>query len=210
MPKMHHPLFALCCLTLSLLGHAAETPAAPAEQVARGLLMQHDGKMIFAPCRERTYVQVEDVSSGGQVGEALLKLGLAENKPLYVEFIGQADADKLKAAWINFAHTEARCQATANLEEQWRAVGQDPHWSLRVGQNKLKLEEAGKANVEQNDIEVRTEDGQVRIAVGNDRVAEWHIRRQWCHGRDTDTLFGWRADLQGPSGQLHGCAWQAY
>ena len=202
-------LVALCCSTLPLFAAAADaTP--PSEQIARGLLMQHAGKMIFSPCRERTYVQVEDFSPDQTLSAALLTLGLAENKPLYVEFTGLAEADSLKVTWINFAHTEARCQASAKPDEKWRAIGDAPPWSMRLSERQVRLEQAGQPEFRQSDVVMDAAPERIGIAVGKEHPEQWLLTRQLCHSEDKAILFGWHAELRRASGILVGCAWQGY
>lgn len=201
-------LFALCC-ALPLLAGAADAPPA-AEKIARGLLLQHAGKMIFSPCRERAYVQVEDLSPGQMLSAALVRFGLAENKPLYVEFFGTAEADRLKVTWINFAHRDARCQASAGPDEKWRALGAMPAWNLHLGELGLKLEEAGQPEFRSETVNIASSPESVRISVGQNAPEHWQFTRQLCSGPDQAALFGWQAELQRPGRSLRGCAWQGY
>ena len=207
---LHH-FVLLCCTTLSLFATAADTTTAPpTEKIARGVLLQHAGKMIFSPCRERTYVQVNDVSPEQHLSAALFKLGLAENKPLYVEFMGLAEADTIKVSWINFAHTDARCQASASPDEKWRALGDTPPWSMRLSEQQLKLEQTGQPAFRQTEIAIDATLDRVSIQLGKAAPEQWLLTRQLCTGANKAALFGWQAKLNRPGGVLHGCAWQGY
>lgn len=201
-------LLALCC-ALPLLAGAADAPP-PAEKIARGLLLQHAGKMIFSPCRERAYVQVEDLSAGQHLSAALVKLGLAENKPLYVEFSGTAEADRLKVTWINFAHRDARCQASAAPDEKWRGLGEQPAWSLHLSEQQARLEEAGQPEFRSETPRIAPEAERTRISIGQGGAEEWLFTRQLCSARNQSALFGWQAELHRPGRVLRGCAWQGY
>lgn len=202
-------------------------PVQAKEGVSRGLLMQYQGKMIFSPCRERTYVQLEDLSENQRVSESLKQFGLADNRPLYVEFVGLAERGTLKAKWLNFVGRQANCQATANLGEQWRALGSG--WSLRVGSAGVgdgvsgvsaRLDVDGKAPVEHSPVKVTLtgQDKAQRAELSLDGAAQprvlWSFERQFCRLPNVDALFGWQA-VSGNSTDsaqpvLQGCAWQGY
>lgn len=207
---LHH-FIALCCATLPLFASAADAASAPAsEKIARGLLLQHAGRMIFTPCRERTYVQLEDTSPDQQLSAALVKLGLAENKPLYVEFTGLAEADRLKVSWINFAHTDARCQASANPDEKWRALGAAPDWTMHLSEQQVRLNEAGQPEFRHHEVVIAAGSATVAITVGKEQPEQWLLTRQLCRSQDKNSLFGWQAELRRPGKVLRGCAWQGY
>lgn len=201
-------LATLSCIALPYFASAEEAPKT--EQIARGLLMQHAGKMIFAPCRERTYAEINDTSPGQQIGNALTKLGLAEKKPLYVEFVGQLDGATLKVSAINFASTQARCQASTKFEEKWRGLGHGPRWALRVGENLAKLEQEGQPDVTLSDTELKIDGETARIEFKPGVAEQWTFRRGLCRGEDNTSLFGWQAELKRANGTLRGCAWQGY
>ena len=100
---------------------AAAAPAQP--KIARGLLLLHEGRVFMAPCRDRSYVNVEDVSEAGAVLAALRDFGLAPGNNLYVELIGVQEGGLLRVSGLNFAHATARCLGEAANEEDWRALG---------------------------------------------------------------------------------------
>ena len=70
---------------------ASEPPAKPADnspKLAYGLMMKQGGKVLFSPCRDRSYALVEDVSNDGRVFKGLNMVGLNSGKRLYAELIG--------------------------------------------------------------------------------------------------------------------------
>ena len=209
-----HPLLhfiTLCCATLPLFATAAEAESAPpSEKISRGLLLQHADRMIFTPCRERTYVQLEDTSPSQQLSAALIKLGLSANKPLYVEFIGKPEADRLKVSWVNFAHTDARCQASANPDEKWRALGDAPDWAMHLSEQQVRLKQDGQPDFRQSEVVIDASTETVSIAVGKEPAEQWRLTRHLCSGQDKNSLFGWQAELRRPGKVLRGCAWQGY
>lgn len=206
--KILHYLTALSCLAPPLAVSAEEAPKV--DKIARGLLMLHAEKLIFAPCRERIYAEIDDVSTDQQLGSALLKLGLAEKKPLYVEFVGQIDAGRLNASAINFASTQARCQSSASIDEKWRGIGQGPRWSLRIGEHTAKLAQEGQTELTFSDVALKLDGDQARLRFNGNISEQWSFKRGLCHGEENNTLFGWQAELKRANGTLRGCAWQGY
>ena len=75
---------------------AAAAPAQP--KIARGLLLLHEGRVFMAPCRDRSYVNVEDVSEAGAVLAALRDFGLAPGNNLYVELMGVQEGGLLRVS----------------------------------------------------------------------------------------------------------------
>ena len=207
MRKIVFGLFSALGLALPA---AAQDPVLPVaeEQIARGLLMQHDGKMIFAPCRDRSYANVEDVSPGAAVTVALGELGLADGKNLYVEFLGKSEGGNLRVSAVNFARTETRCQQPGGTEESWRAAGNGPAWSLAVGAGQLLLKRAGKPDLQLAHGEIRSEGTTTQIPTAEKATAEWRFYRQICRDKGASMLFGWQAELKVDGEVLKGCAWQ--
>ena len=88
-----------------------------------GIAHHWDGdKLMFAPCRDRSFVFFEDVSADGQVGKALDLIGLAAGKKLYVELLGFVEHDHDEGlhilgdgggAWPAFLQVAARAVAVA-------------------------------------------------------------------------------------------------
>jgi hypothetical protein len=107
---------------------AAAAPAQP--KIARGLLLLHEGRVFMAPCRDRSYVNVEDVSEGGAVLAALRDFGLAPGKQPLRRADGRAGGRQLlRVSGLNFAHATARCLGEAENEEDWRALGLQAEWA---------------------------------------------------------------------------------
>lgn len=180
------------------------------EKVVRGLLMQHAGKMIFSPCNDRIYAELDDSSSENRISKALQNFGLSDQKPLYVEFIGRMDNGVAKVSWLNFADQQARCQASTQFEEKWRALGNTPNWSLRVGEKQMKLEREGQAALLLDDATIVIENDLVRLSAKNPPTEDWVLSRELCTDAEKKHLFGWRATLKYGNHTLHGCAWQGY
>lgn len=67
-------------------------------------------KLVFAPCRDRSYATFEDVSNGQQVTKVLSLVGLDSGRKLYLEVLGILEDSLLKASEINMARSEGRCQ----------------------------------------------------------------------------------------------------
>lgn len=184
------------------------------EKISRGLLMEYNGKKVFSPCRERTYVQIEDNSPNAIASEQLKALGLADGKPLYVEFFGKPENGKLVISWVNFAHTNARCQPSANLEEQWRAIGETPRWLLRVSEKQMSLMQEGQTDYQHQAIEISAPAiGHIELTSTekNNSDEQWIFEHQFCRSSDPSMLFGWKAEQRlGGKPSLKGCAWQGF
>ena len=114
---MKRPLLSL--LVLSLLAASVfaseqpktERPADNTPKLAYGLLMKQGEKVLFSPCRDRSYALVEDVSSDGRVFKGLATVGMDAGKPLYVELIGVVESGVLKASELNQARLASACRA---------------------------------------------------------------------------------------------------
>ena len=202
-------LLTICAFLSSQF--ASADPAAPAaDKIIRGLILQHAGKMLFSPCHERSYAEINDVSAQGQIAKTLQSFGLAEQKPLYVEFVGRLDKGVLHAASINFADLQARCQASAHFEEKWRAAGSQPAWSLSVGEQQMKLERDGQAPRLLDLASLQIAGERVRLESKDGTAEDWQFTRELCTDNDKKHLFGWRATLKNNGQTLGGCAWQTY
>lgn len=205
-------LLCLCGLLLGgIVPAAAQTPgdSAPAvDKIAKGLLMKHGERLIFAPCRDRSYVNVEDVSPNTAVTASLKEFGLGEGKNLYVEFMGKLDGGRLAVSAINLARREARCWQAGGPDEAWRAVGQPPGWTLVAGGGQLRLSRDGQADLSAAYSEIRNADGVAQIVTGGAEKGDWRFRRQACVDQKAGILFGWQAELKVDGQLLRGCAWQ--
>lgn len=208
--KLRHSL----ALTLTLLGAgiAVAEEAKPVDntpKLAFGLLMKQEGKLVFAPCRDRSYAIVDDVSTGAGVTKALESVGLNAGKKLYVELMGAMEGVTLKAYQLNFAKAEGRCQAPGGSEESWRAAGNEPAWNLVVGSEKLFVQRKGKADVVVTVPSMRLEGNLATAEMAKDghKVA-LRFERAVCRDKAADVLLGWTAAVTLDGEVLKGCAWQ--
>lgn len=200
-------LLAALALSLPILAQTPETKPAE-EQIARGFVMQHDGRLIFTPCRDRSYATVDDLSPSKAVTAALRELGLGAGKTLYVEFIGKSDHGTLSVSLLNFARTETRCQPGGGSDELWRAAGSNPAWTLVAGSGHLWLKREGKPELKLSYGEIKTQDATTQILTPEMSGAEWRFQQQLCHDQGAAMLFGWQAELKIDGALLKGCAWQ--
>ena len=88
--------------TLAALGaHAADAkPQDTTPKLAYGLLMKQGDKVVFTPCRDRSYAMFEDVSADRAVTAALDSVGLATGKKLYVELMAVVDGGMIRACLL--------------------------------------------------------------------------------------------------------------
>ena len=189
---------------------AAQTPAADTTpKLASGLLMKQGGKLVFAPCRDRTYTMVDDISPGGAVTAALDSIGLAAGSKLYVELMGVLDGGMLRVSGINLARSEGRCQQPGGNVETWRASGNEPGWLLAVGPEMVVLKRLDKPNLHLPAAPVSSDNGVTRIELRGDGT---HVKARFEHAlcRDTmaEAVYGWTASVEVNGQVLKGCAWQ--
>lgn len=183
----------------------AADPAKEEEKIARGLLLPKTGRLILAPCRERAYINVQDMTDG-QLTAALDALGLAQGKSLYVEFIGRPDGGNLQATGINFARVDSSCPQTGGPEERWRATG--TAWSFAAGGGLLRLSRADKPDLNAKLLGIKGDGGQSEVLETDVTGLEPHFERQSCRTKEGSVLFGWRAEIRVDGQLLSGCAWR--
>ena len=201
---------------LALIGGAAnaQTPSPAVDttpKLAFGQMMKHGDKLVFAPCRDRSYATFEDVSNGQQVTKALSLVGLDAGKKLYVEVLGILENSMLKASDINMARAEGRCQLPGGQEELWRAAGNEPGWSLVASPaNELvMLKRSGKPDLNVPYAVFKTDAGTAQFEASKDNQ-KLAVRFDHKPCRDTmaDAVYGWTATVSVNGQVLKGCAWQ--
>ncbi len=205
-----HSLAALAALLLSATLQADEPkPVDSAPKLAYGLMMQQGERLIFSPCRDPSYANVEDVSADGSVTRALNSVGLAAGKRLYVELLGVLENGTLKASAFNMARVEGRCQMPGGKEEAWRAAGNDPAWALVAGSEHVRLQRYGKPEVVLPYTAFRS-DGNVSRYDGASDHAKLVVRldKTLCRDAQANGIFAWTATVELNGEVLKGCAWQ--
>ncbi|MDD2744768.1 MAG: hypothetical protein PHV02_21105 [Rhodocyclaceae bacterium] len=187
------------------------TPPDTTPKLALGQMMKSGDKLVFSPCRDRSYATVQDISNDSQVTKALNKIGLAAGKKLYVELVGVLENSILKVSDINLARTEGRCQLPGGKDEVWRAAGNEPGWSLVAGETgvEVTLKRMGKADVSVPYSAFKTEGTMTRFEASkeNQKLALRFERKQ-CFDTMADAVFGWTATVEHNGQVLKGCAWQ--
>lgn len=210
-PVMKKQLILSLFVVCSLPAAAGEPVASGGPKLASGLLMKQEGKLVFAPCRDRSYALVDDVSSGGALTAALDGIGLGAGKKLYVEMWGSLEGAVLKASVLNFARADGRCQPTGGPDETWRATGSDPApWTLAAGGEHLVFKRSGRPEQRlafkgsQDEAAVST----YRTPPGETPAASWRFDRKICRDKGSDVVFGWTATVTVAGEKYQGCAWQ--
>lgn len=203
-------------LALAVGGIHAEEAAPAAEQkpkLAYGLMMKQGDKLVFSPCRDRSYALVEDVSDDGSVLGGLDQVGLAAGRKLYVELLGVSDGLALKASGLNQARTNGRCQQPGGEDEAWqaagKAVGNAPGWALAAGGEQLLLKRPGAADLVLPYREF-VRDGRLARYDGQagGHALSLRFEHKTCRDATADAVFGWTATLIVDGQTLQGCAWQ--
>ena len=191
---------------------ANEPPAKAADnspKLAYGLMMKQGGKVLFSPCRDRSYALVEDVSNDGRVFKGLNMVGLNSGKRLYAELIGVVENGVLQASELNQARTEGRCQQPGEGDEAWRAGGNEPAWGLHQHAGQTVLKRPGKPDLSfPNAVFKRESDTVTHEFVRDNQRLRLRFERGLCRDTMADTVFGWVAQVTLNGETLKGCAWQ--
>ena len=203
-------------LMLALFAGVASAQTTPpvvdtTPKLAFGQMMKSGDKLVFAPCRDRSYATFEDISNGQQVTKALNQVSLSAGKKLYVEVLGILENSILKASEINMARTEGRCQLPGGQEEVWRAAGNEPGWALVASpaNEMVMLKRQGKPDISVPYAAFKTEAGvaQFEASKDNQKLAVRFEHKQ-CRDTMADAVYGWTATVDLNGQVLKGCAWQ--
>jgi putative lipoprotein len=196
---------ALAVFAVSL-GLAALANAAEEEKLARGILLESSGKLVLAPCRDRSYMTVNDISRETWVSRALSGIGSGGSQKIYAELVGRIDNGVLAVSGLNFAYPDGRCQAPGGKDETWRAAGDG--WLLSLNDESLSVRRGdGKAVA-------KPMAGPVPPLAAE--TTDWsrtgpgyavRFQRQVCRSKD-GAMFGWQATVEFEGKHLSGCAWQ--
>lgn len=219
MMKLTAPLLAALFAVAAHATPAAPVTAAPAAdgaakpdttpRLAYGFLLKHGEKLVFTPCRDRSYALVEDVSADRQVTRGLEMAGVADGRKFYVELLGVVDGGALRASELNLARAEGRCQLPGGGAEAWRASGNEPGWALVAGGEKVTLQRRGGKDVSvPYRAFARQGDGAQFSGQGADGQLAIRFERALCRDSLADTVFGWTATVSVDGTTLTGCAWQ--
>ena len=205
-----HVLAAVVAAFLASAPHAEPVkPGDSTPRLARGQMMKQGDKLIFSPCRDRSYVMLEDVSPDREVTRALDSVGLESGKKLYVELLAVVDGGMIRVSDLNQARTEGRCQQPGGKEESWRAAGNEPGWLLAAGDEAVALKRPGAADLRLPFKVSGNEGGATRIeATGEGNHLAVAFEKRVCHDRMADSVFGWTATVNVNGETLKGCAWQ--
>lgn len=204
--KTRHAIAAFAAVSFAIGSPAQEAPPANmanAAKFAYGLLLQHEERVIFSPCRDRSYAIMEDASPDRAVTRALNSIGLAAGKKLYVEVLGAVEGGVLKVSALNLAQVDGRCQLPGTPDEAWRAAGSEPGWVLAAGGERIVLKRHGLADVAAPYVASKQEGKSVLFAA--DHLS---VRLENASCRDGDAVFGWTASVTLDDQTLQGCAWQ--
>lgn len=178
-------------------------------KLAYGVLMKHGDKLVFSPCRDRSYAMMEDVSPERTVTRMLTSVGLETGKKLYVELFGTVEGGMFRVSGLNMARTEGRCQQPGGKDEAWRAAGNEPGWLLAAGGEQVIVKRLGKSDVVLPYAPFKSEGGvtQQELA-GNGHKLALRFEKTACHDTMADSVFGWTVTVNLDGTELKGCAWQ--
>ena len=208
--KIRHSITTLLVILFASGLHAQDSkPADKTPKIASGLMMKQGDKLVFAPCRDRSYTMVDDISPERMVTKALDSVGLAAGKRLYVELMAVVDGGMLRASGLNLARTEGRCQQTGGNEESWRASGNEPGWLLAIGPEVVVLKRLGQPDVNVPGAPTVRDGGVVRFEARTEASRiKARFENKVCHDTRADAVFGWMATVEINGQTLKGCAWQ--
>lgn len=211
---MHPTSLRRLCLIALALAHGsalADTPPA-AERIARGLMLQHQERLIFTPCRDRSYTAVEDNSANGELTASLKQFGLTDGQPLYVEVFGEAGEGSLRMHRLNMAQRDARCLAPRRSTGEWRASGTQPQWALTLFEGSATLQRQGAAELSGPASTLQSTPTQVEIAVDAPATAKVRLLRETCRDNTgpggREAMYAWTAEIEVGGEKLKGCAWR--
>ena len=206
----HHPFAVLATILFASALHAEEAkPVDNTPKLAYGQMLKQGEKLVFSPCRDRSYAMMEDISQDRVVTRALNSVGLDAGKKLYVELMAVSEGGMIKASALNLARTEGRCQQPGGKEESWRAAGNEPGWLLAVGNEVVVIKRPGKPDLRLPFTPLKTEGGVTRLdAVAEGNKLALTFEKQLCHDTMADSVFGWTATVNLNGQTLKGCAWQ--
>lgn len=209
-----------CLAVLAALGAVAQAeeinvsdlpatrPVDNVPKLAFGQMIKYGEKVIFSPCRDRSFVMFEDASSDGHIGKALDQLGLSAGKKVYVEVLGIHEGDALKASQINFAQTDGRCQMPGGSTESWRASGNEPAWALAVGSEFVQVKRQGRPEAVVPAGPLTLTSGLATFAAKDKQQVTLHFEQKLCRDATAEAIFGWTATVTVDGQILKGCAWQ--
>ena len=208
--KIRHSITALLAVLFACGLQAQDSkPADKTPRIASGLLMKQGDKLVFAPCRDRSYAMVDDISPERMVTRALDSVGLAAGKKLYVELMAVLDGGMLRASGLNLARAEGRCQQPGGNVESWRASGNEPGWLLAVGPEVVVLKRLGQPDANVPPTPIVREGGVVRFEVQTEASRlKARFENKVCNDTMADAVFGWTATVEINGQTLKGCAWQ--
>ncbi|PKO34026.1 MAG: hypothetical protein CVU34_10320 [Betaproteobacteria bacterium HGW-Betaproteobacteria-7] len=205
MMKLTAPLLAALFAVAAQAAPTADSAPKPEAKprLAYGFLMKHGEKLVFAPCRDRSYALVEDVSVDRQVTRGLEMAGVADGRKYYVELLGVVDGNALRASELNLARAEGRCQKPGGSDEAWLASGNAPGWALAAGGEKVTLQRQGGKEVS---VPYRVFERQGEVAQFTGEGLELRFERKLCRDNMSDAVFGWTATVHVDGQTLQGCA----
>lgn len=178
-------------------------------RLAYGFLMKHGEKLVFAPCRDRSYALVEDVSSDRQVTRGLEMAGVADGRKYYVELLGVLDGGALRASELNLARAEGRCQKPGGSDEAWLASGNEPGWVLAAGGELVSFKRQGGGELKLPYRPFERRDNTASYSVqGEAGRLDIRFERKLCRDGMADAVTGWSAEVNVDGKTLRGCAWQ--
>lgn len=201
---------ALLAALAAFTGAAVQAEESTGPKLASGLLMKQGGKLIFAPCRDRSYAVMEDISPNGSLTSTLNRIGLEAGKKLYVEVFGVLEGINLRASDLNFARADGRCQMPGSKDEAWLAAGNG--WALIAGSDQVLVKQPGKIDVAVPAGTFKTE-GALTSYEANQAGNKVALRfeRALCKQQPKEggeVLMGWTAAVTVNGETLKGCAWQ--
>lgn len=176
------------------------TPKLPFSQ-----MMKRGEKLVFAPCRGRSYATFEDVSNGEQVIKALSLVGLDSGRKLCLEVLGILEGCLLKASEINMALSVAGWARSTSRE---RRATNPVVLGGKSGQRGGDAETHWKADVSTSYATFKNEAGvaQFEVSMDNQKLAVRFEHKQ-CRDTMADAVHGWTATVNVNGQVLKGCAW---
>ncbi|HSH07654.1 MAG TPA: hypothetical protein VLA41_08335 [Burkholderiales bacterium] len=196
-------------LSLALAGALLSVTAAAEETVWRGNFLVGKPGALFSPCRTGERLLLEDATPGQALEAAYRELARRPGRAIFAEFVGQRDAETIRATGFLRAQAEGPgCREDLD-EVRLRAYGFNPFLQLemRAASTLLRLRPAG-APLEYAGATLRLEDGEARYEGANaDSVLRLRVRAKACREVLSSAIFSYEALIEVEGERYAVCAY---
>ncbi|EIK94736.1 lipoprotein [Pseudomonas sp. M47T1] len=205
------PLFAGC----QLFSSAPSQPSTAGLTRMQGVLMGHDGQLLFQPCGEQRHYTVTDIGHTGVLQEAAGIVG--KSGQVYGDVRGRFEASKTGGMdgtidlqqFYRLERSAAACNDPNFKLLTLRAGGSDPaKWELRASGKGLELSRADQPPLAVPFVEEQMPDGRLSLSTeANGLKVELWVAPQRCVDPTTGSVQQMTAELRVNDQPYRGCAY---